>query len=109
MAEIGIDISGQHAKGINAVDADSFDVVVTLCAEADCPVLPSVARRLHWPIDDPAAHPPNAPPEAIRQRFRHARDALIARLGGFAADVGRGANTVIPSHGGSLAGSGDRR
>jgi arsenate reductase len=87
LAEIGIDISGQQPKAIEAVATDGFDIVVTLCAEAECPVLPGAARKLHWPIDDPAAHSPNARPEAIRQRFRNARDALMARLAGLAAEL----------------------
>jgi arsenate reductase len=95
LAEIGIDISDQRAKGMDAVAADAFDVVVTLCGEAECPVLPAGVRQLHWPLDDPAAHPPNAPPETIRQRFRHARDAIVARLGGLTADMERGSVAAI--------------
>jgi len=87
LAEIGIDISGQRAKGMDAIAADAFDLVVTLCAEAECPVLPGGIRRLHWPVDDPAAHPSNAAPEAILTRFRRARDAIIARIGELAVEL----------------------
>src|SRR3546814_4196774 len=36
MAEIGIDISGQHSKSVADIDPASVDVVVTLCAEEVC-------------------------------------------------------------------------
>src|SRR3546814_4819086 len=45
MAEIGIDISGQHSKSVADIDPASVDVVVTLCAEEVCPVLPGRVRR----------------------------------------------------------------
>jgi len=40
MAEIGIDISGRHSKAVDGIDPQSADLVVTLCAEEVCPVLP---------------------------------------------------------------------
>lgn len=57
MQEKGIDISGQHAKALDEELARRMDVVVTVCGNADeqCPVLPSEAKRLHWPLEDPAA------------------------------------------------------
>ena len=82
MAEIGIDISGQHAKSVDDVDLATVDLVVTLCAEEVCPVLPGPVRRLHWPIADPALDDPSLSAEAIRQHFRAARDAIRVRLDG---------------------------
>lgn len=55
MAEIGIDISGHRSKSIDDIDAAGADLVITLCAEEVCPILPGRMRRLHWPIADPAA------------------------------------------------------
>jgi thioredoxin type arsenate reductase len=80
MAEIGIDISRQHSKSIDDINTDSIDVVVTLCAEEVCPVLPGRVRRLHWPIPDPASTDPAITPDEMRQRFRTARDQINARL-----------------------------
>src|SRR3546814_9614205 len=40
MAEIGIDISGHRSKSVDDIDPAEVDLVVTLCAEEDCPVLP---------------------------------------------------------------------
>lgn len=80
MAEIGIDISNHRSKSVDEVDPGSIDLVVTLCAEEVCPVLPGRVRRLHWPIADPASTDPSVTPEDIRARFRTARDQIKARL-----------------------------
>ena len=83
MAEIGIDISNHRAKSIDEFTLGEFDLVVTLCGEKDCPVLPPRVLRLHWPIDDPAGQETDLPVERVRERFRRARDEIndrIARL-----------------------------
>jgi thioredoxin type arsenate reductase len=80
MAEIGIDISGQRAKSVDEVDATGIDLVITLCAEEVCPVLPGRVRRLHWPIADPTSTDPSLTPEDMRTRFRTARAQIRARI-----------------------------
>jgi len=80
MAEIGIDISGHRSKSIEEIDVGALDLVVTLCAEEVCPVLPSQAQRLHWPIADPVSKDSSIPPGVVRERFRTARDQIQARL-----------------------------
>jgi len=54
-----IDPSSLWSKSINDLPAEftnSIDFVITLCAEEVCPVLPNTnARKLHWPMPDPAA------------------------------------------------------
>jgi arsenate reductase (thioredoxin) len=62
MAEVGIDISNQRSKSVDEIDPGSIDLVVTLCAEEVCPVLPGRVRRLHWPISDPASTDPSLMP-----------------------------------------------
>ena len=81
MAELGIDISAQSSKSVADIDVRTLDLVVTLCAEEVCPVLPGRVRRLHWPIPDPASKDASIPPDAMRERFRTARDQIRARLG----------------------------
>jgi len=76
MAEIGIDITGQYSKSVDMIDPSGLDLVVTLCAEEVCPILPGQVRRLHWPIPDPAAQ---APGEA-QARFRAARDLIEEKI-----------------------------
>jgi arsenate reductase (thioredoxin) len=79
MAEIGIDLSKHRSKPVDDIDVGSLDLVVTLCAEEVCPILPGRVRRLHWPIPDPATKEP-LPEEEMRQRFRTARDQIKGRL-----------------------------
>ncbi|MDZ7735692.1 MAG: VOC family protein [Gammaproteobacteria bacterium] len=80
MAEIGIDISDQQSKPVDDVDVTGIDLVVTLCAEEICPVLPGGVRRLHWPIADPASTDPSLAPDEMRTRFRRAREQIKARI-----------------------------
>ena len=80
MREVGIDITGHRSKSVSEIDPTEIDLVVTLCAEEVCPVLPGRVRRLHWPIDDPASEDPALAPEQLLGRFRTAREAIRARL-----------------------------
>jgi len=76
MAERGIDISGQRAKGLDPAMAARMDLVVTVCdrAAAECPLFPPPIRTRHWPIEDPAAAQGDA--AARLAAFRAARDAI---------------------------------
>ena len=76
MAEVGVDITGQVSKSVNAIDLSGLELVVTLCAEEVCPMLPGQVRRLHWPIPDPAAEDPSEP----QARFRAARDLIQEKI-----------------------------
>jgi arsenate reductase (thioredoxin) len=55
MADVGIDISTQQPKSLDAVQHLPFDYVVTVCHEAQetCPVFPGRARIVHRGFDDP--------------------------------------------------------
>ena len=79
MGEIGIDITAQHSKSVDVVDASSFDHIITLCADEVCPVVPGQVARHHWPLPDPAA----APPEQRLAAFRLTRDDISRRLDAF--------------------------
>ena len=85
MAEIGIDITTQHSKSVDSIDPESVDTVITLCAEEVCPLFLGKARRLHWPISDPATEDPTVSEDQRLGRFRAARDTLQEMLGRFAA------------------------
>lgn len=78
MAEIGVDIGDQWSKSVDQVDTDAVDLVITLCAEEVCPVLPGRVRRDHWPITDPAAASGGS--AAMLDAFRSARDDIAARM-----------------------------
>jgi len=76
LAEVGIDISGHTSKSVDDVNAGSMDLIITLCADEVCPVVPGRVTRLHWPLPDPAA----APVDQAPQKFRDVRDEIARRL-----------------------------
>ncbi|HEX9800836.1 MAG TPA: arsenate reductase ArsC [Thermoanaerobaculia bacterium] len=86
LAEVGIDASGQRSKSVDEIDRTAVDTVITLCAEEVCPVYLGAARRLHWPLPDPAGHAEGE--EASLARFRAVRDELARRIEAFLADQG---------------------
>lgn len=73
MAEAGIDITGQYSKAIADTSPETADLIITLCVEEVCPVVPGAVKRLHWPIADPAA-------VGTIEAFRTARDQISARV-----------------------------
>lgn len=87
MRELGVDLAAHRSKSVETIDPSSVDTVITLCAEEVCPVFLGSARRLHWPLPDPASRDPTLSPEELRSRFRAARDAIRRRLEELAADA----------------------
>ena len=85
MREIGADLAGHTSKSVDAIDPATVDVVITLCAEEVCPLWLGGARRLHWPIPDPASTDPALSRDELLARFRRARDTIQAKLEQFAA------------------------
>ena len=57
MAEIGIDISGHHSKGVEEFLDQDLEYVVTVCDHANetCPFFPGGKERIHRGFQDPAA------------------------------------------------------
>ena len=80
MQELGIDISQQHSKTLEAFVDQSFDEVITVCDDANdtCPVFPNARHRRHWSVDDPSGV--QGSDEARRDAFRHARDDVRSRI-----------------------------
>ncbi|HSO40436.1 MAG TPA: VOC family protein, partial [Labilithrix sp.] len=62
------------------VDAATVETVVTLCTEEVCPVFLGKARRIHWPIPNPASDDPTLSRDEMLARFRTARDQIQGRL-----------------------------
>lgn len=85
MQEIGVDLTGHASRSVATVDPATVDTVITLCAEEVCPVFLGKARRLHWPIPDPASPDPSIPREEMLRRFREARDTIRGKLEAYAA------------------------
>lgn len=80
MREVGVDLSTHASKSVHGVDPASVDTVVTLCAEEVCPVFLGGARRLRWPIADPAPKDATLADDEMVRRFRAARDQIDGRL-----------------------------
>jgi arsenate reductase len=86
MRELGIDLGTHHSKSVQAIEAGAVGTVITLCAEEVCPVFLGNARRIHWPIPDPADGDATIPREEMLTRFRTARDNIQAMLEKFARE-----------------------
>ena len=78
LREVGLDISGHRSKGIDDIDLKTVDLIVTLCAEEVCPVVPGPTKKLHLPFTDPAGH--GGTHEEQFEKFRTARDQIRQRL-----------------------------
>ena len=82
MARDGVDISGQKSTLVDEYAAMVFDVVLTVCdnAQENCPILPSKAGaptvRLHHSFPDPAKA--QGTPEEIQAAFDSVRDQIKA-------------------------------
>lgn len=85
MRELGVDLSTHRSKSVHTIDPATVGTVITLCAEEVCPAFLGRARRLHWPIPDPASRDVTIPREEMLARFRSARDAILERLERLAA------------------------
>lgn len=89
MREVGIDISQNYSKSYADLKPEflgQLKYLVTLCAEEVCPQVTSRAKKIHWPLPDPASQSGND--EERLARFRETREALTEKLKGFAAEIG---------------------
>ncbi len=78
MREIGIDISAQRPKSLSSVVGPEVALVVGLCEEEACPVVPG-ARSEHWPLPDPAGQEIDAY-RSVRDELRKRISVLQARM-----------------------------
>ena len=87
MKETGIDISGQSAKGLDAIPLDTVDLVITLGSDPirTYPGLASIAARLHWALW--GSSPAQEDEKQTIQRFRELRDEIRTRVETLLASV----------------------
>jgi arsenate reductase len=83
MQEEGIDISGQHSKGVAEFLArgDGFDFVITVCDGASgerCPLFPGSGQRLHFEFKDPAVF--SGTEVEVLQQIREVRDQIKQKI-----------------------------
>jgi arsenate reductase (thioredoxin) len=85
LGEVGIDVSTQEAKSLDAIPTQDIDLIVmlgerggpqaTVCSRAKCET---------WDIPDPCQEP-----RADLDAFRHARDQINTKVGGLFLDYWR--------------------
>jgi arsenate reductase len=80
MAELGIDISAHASKTLDRYLGQPFDLVITVCDEANeaCPVFPGARERRHWSFPDPSRA--TGTEEEQLAVYRSVRDAIRARI-----------------------------
>ena len=84
MAEVGIDISKQRAKGIEEfIDQPPIDLVVTVCDEiaGECPIFPNTRQQVHWSLPDPSTA--TGTEQERLAVFRFIRNLITSRINMF--------------------------
>ena len=88
LGEVGIDARFYFSKHVQAIELNAVGVVITLCAEEVCPIVPGNVDRLHWPLPDPASDDPSLGREQMLERFRATRDEIQRQLEAFGRERG---------------------
>lgn len=80
MAERGIDISHQESKTLTRYLHEPFDMVITVCDQANetCPVFFGAKKRLHWSFPDPSKA--TGTEEEQLAVYRRVRDEIQSRI-----------------------------
>lgn len=80
LQEIGIEIDNPRTKHLDLFQDFHFDLVVSLCADADqaCSFFPTLGRRVHLPFRDPLETSPMG--FGWKGLFRELRDELRKKL-----------------------------
>ena len=87
MAEFGIDVQAQQAKGFDLFQNDPFDYLITVCdrARETCPLFPGNPIKVHWSVADPTAV--NQFQDDRHQAFRQTAKEISERVDFFLAGV----------------------
>lgn len=80
LADIGIAWSGTSPRGLDGVEREHWDMIVTVCdnAKEACPLFPGRPTLVHWPTDDPAEV--QGTEDEKHRAFEAARNALARRI-----------------------------
>lgn len=79
MQEAGVDISRQYSKLVDDLSVKEFDVVVTVCDNANeqCPSFPGKTKQVHASFPDPPKLAKSANTEEKKLNcYRQVRDAI---------------------------------
>ncbi|HGE72053.1 TPA: arsenate reductase ArsC [Candidatus Poribacteria bacterium] len=81
MEEIGFDFSKNRSKGLSEfMGKMHIGFLITVCSNAEekCPFFPGIAKRLHWPFEDPASY--EGTEEEKLAKFREVRDKIDEKI-----------------------------
>lgn len=80
LAEAGIDWTGRTPRGMDGLDEEEWDFVITVCdrARESCPIFPGQPILAHWGMPDPAQV--EGSDEKKRAAFRDAYLTLNRRI-----------------------------
>ena len=80
LKDIGIDISSNKSKKIEFNDIGKYDLVITLCGDANdkCPVITPPSKHIHWGIEDPAKFRGSA--IQTESKFSEIRDVIYNHI-----------------------------
>jgi arsenate reductase (thioredoxin) len=79
MRELGVDLNGRKPRGLERVDLEWADHVVTMGCGDECPVVPG-KRYEDWDLPDPAGKP--------LENVRAIREEIAARIDRLVKDLG---------------------
>jgi arsenate reductase len=97
LEEAGYRTDGLYSKVLTRFLGEHFDVVLTVCDEANerCPIFPGAPERIHWSIPDPSAV--QGSEEERLRAFRAVRDKLTQRLPPFIARQRQKRDVMAPA------------
>lgn len=81
LQEVGIDISHHQSKSIDDLPKQflqSLDLVITLCKEEQCPIIPGTFKKESWSLPDPVN--PSVPAREEIEAFRGIRDTIQMKI-----------------------------
>ncbi|HEV2330733.1 MAG TPA: arsenate reductase ArsC [Verrucomicrobiae bacterium] len=82
MNEVGVDLSGCRAKGLDGfLGKTEFQLAILVCerTQKNCPhIYPFALERLYWPFEDPAEA--SGTEEQLLQKFREIRDQIENKI-----------------------------
>ena len=88
LSEVGADYTSLYSKAVTDLPdefVNSLDYIITLCAEEVCPIIFSKAKKLHWPLPDPAGK--DGDDEIQMTRFRNTREDIRKLLVDFSQEI----------------------
>jgi arsenate reductase len=80
LREAGIEWEGRRPRGINGLESENWDIVITVCdnAREACPIFPGHPALAHWGMEDPANV--LGDDETKRRAFRDALRLISRRI-----------------------------